>query len=71
MTVGRESYARRIPGTREPAGHRDIGVGVFGAMEAGLAAAPLDPAWPEARLRMLLDRAGIDLVLSPDGTRDV
>ncbi|MGF3025433.1 amino acid adenylation domain-containing protein, partial [Methylobacterium aquaticum] len=39
-------------------------VGVLAAMKAGLAAVPLDPAWPEGRLRALLDGAGIDLVLS-------
>jgi len=39
-------------------------VGIFGVLKAGAAYVPLDPAYPEARLELMLDDAGIEVLVT-------
>ena len=46
-------------------------VTLLGVMEAGAAWVPLDPAFPPARLALVADDAGVDLVISGPGVAEV
>ena len=39
-------------------------VALLGILKSGAAFLPLDPQWPEARLRLILEEAGVDLLLT-------
>lgn len=42
----------------------DLAVGIYGILKAGAAYVPLDPAYPEARLRFTIQDAGISTVVA-------
>ncbi|HEX8275252.1 MAG TPA: amino acid adenylation domain-containing protein, partial [Longimicrobiaceae bacterium] len=48
----------------------ELVVGVLGALKAGAAYVPIDPAYPEDRVAYMLDDAGISVLLTQERLRD-
>jgi amino acid adenylation domain-containing protein len=64
--------AKGLVGVWVPKGRWQLAA-VLGVLQAGLAYVPLSPAWPVARLQLVLQRSQLDcaLVLVPDAADDV